>query len=208
MARRKRVKRKRMTITEQYNRYATGLEYFGESFETKKRATSKGLKELKKHYYKIRRDLREQGMVDLPTIAQAEKEILRQREEAEEAQGYRAIDDDLEDLPYAEGSTEEANSYYIIDEFRGMISQALDVLSTSYLGPSFVAKKSEEITDAYVQFEGALEAYGEEYVSDYLANSTDMEALRNNTYASYDDVKEGIEDITGVVRAMIDNMRY
>jgi hypothetical protein len=35
-----------------------------------------------------------------------------------------------------------------------------------------------------------------------------MEALRNNTYASYDDVKEGIEDITGVVRAMIDNMRY
>lgn len=208
MARRKRIKRKRMTITEQYNRYAIGLEYFGESFEIKKRATSKGLKALKKHYYEIRKDLREQGMVDLPTIAQAEKEILRQRAEAEEAQSYRKIDDDLEELPYAEGITEEANSYYIIDEFRSMISQALDVLSTSYLGPSFVAKKSEEVTDAYVQFEGALEAYGEEYVADYLANSTDMEALRNNTYASYDDVKEGIEDITGVVRAMIDNMRY
>ena len=44
---RRRVKRKHITITEQYNRYATGLEYFGESFETKKRATSKGLKELK-----------------------------------------------------------------------------------------------------------------------------------------------------------------
>jgi hypothetical protein len=197
-----------MTITEQYNRYATGLEYFGESFETKKRATSKGLKELKKHYYKIRKDLREQGMVDLPTIAQAEKEILRQRAEAEEEQSYRVIDDDLEDLPYAEGTTEEANSYYIIDEFRGMITYALDVLSTSYLGPSFIVEKSAKVTDAHVQFEGALEAYGEEYVADYLANSTDMEALRMNTFASYDDVKEGVEDIIGIVKAMIDNMRY
>jgi hypothetical protein len=208
MARRKRVKRKRMTITEQYNRYATGLEYFGESFETKKRATSKGLKELKKHYYKLRKELREQGMVDLPTIAQAEKEILRQREEAEEAQGYRAIDDDLEELPYMEGTLEdETRSYTYIKEFEGFITYAIDVVTSSYKNPVLIAKVSNKLTDAYLKLQGIIDNFGAEYVEDYLANSSEMESLRNNTYASYDDLHEGIEDITGVVNAMLAEMR-
>lgn len=206
MARRKRIKRKRMTITEQYNRYATGLEYFGESFETKKRATSKGLKELKKHYYKLRKELREQGMVDLPTIAQAEKEILRQR--AEEAQEYRVIDDDLEELPYMEGSLEnESYSYSYIAEFKAIIEMVLEATNIVPYNPSFGNAISATLTEVYAKLLGSIEAYGEDYVEDYLANSSDLESLRKNTYGSYDEVKQGVSDIKDLIEAMISEMR-
>lgn len=204
MARRKRIRRKRMTITEQYNRYAIGLEYFGESFETKKRATSKGLKELKKHYYKLRKELREQGRLDLPTIAQAQKEVLRRREE----QSYRDIDDDLEPLPYMEGDLEqEENSYTYVLEFKAIIETYISTMELSKYGPNFVTSAIVTASDAYVKLQGIIEAHGEAYVEDYLANSTEFDALTKNTFQDYDDAKEGAESIESIVDAMLADVR-
>lgn len=131
---RKRAKVKRMTITQQYNRYAIGLRYYGESFETKTRATRKQLKEIKKLSSQIRQQQRAQGITDLPTIAQAYKLVTEQQQTMTDTsfdtimQQFENIED-TQDIPTIDVG------YEYIENFKQKIEEiyhnTLDATNTS-----------------------------------------------------------------------------
>ena len=209
LRKRSRKKQKRLTITAKFNRYAVGLSYFGIETPTKKKATTKALKELQKQYAKVRKQLREQGMTDLPTIAQINKYVKEAEQEAyrePEPTTTPDITEGREELPYAEGTmTYEDLSTYALDEFRAIIEEVAGCITT-YIN-STTQSWIEALENSMAKLEGAVENYGADYVDEYLSQSPQFDSLRINTFASYDDVKAATEDILDVVDSLLDSMR-
>lgn len=207
LRKRSRRRRQRETITQQFNKYAAGLSYFGIETSTKKRATTKQLKQLKKEYYKARKSLREAGYIDLPTIAQITKEIQQAKTETEPEIDYRQIPEGREELPYAEGAVPyEDMETYAIDEFKAIMAAASEAINT-YINSTTKAW-IDEIENCMAKLEGAIDNYGEEYVDNFLSQSPTFNELRIATFASYDDTKAAVSDIIDVTDALLDSMRY
>lgn len=197
MARRKRRRVKRMTITQRYNRIAIGLKYFGIEVATKTRTTAKKLKELQKSYRKIRQELREQGNIDLPTIAQAYKYIKEQ-----EAQP--APTPTREPLEYTDEILDETTfEYPIIEEFSQVIADAIEEVQDRYHGERLEENFIGGLTEINEKFTKALELTGTEYMAGWLSQSTEYEALRITNYASYEEVTESISSMIEVLEAII-----
>lgn len=197
MARRKRRRVKRMTITQRYNRIAIGLKYFGIEVATKTRTTAKKLKELQKSYRKIRQELREQGNIDLPTIAQAYKYIKEQ-----EAQP--APTPTREPLEYTDEILDETTfEYPIIEEFSQVIADAIEEVQDRYHGERLEENFIGGLTEINEKFTKALELTGTEYMAGWLSQSTEYEALRITNYSSYEEVTESISSMIDVLDAII-----
>lgn len=197
MASRKRRKVKRMTITQRYNRIATGLKYFGVEIATKTRTTAKKLKELQKTYRKLRKELRDQGNVDLPTIAQAYKYIKEQ-----EAQP--APEPTREPLEYTDEILDETTfEYPIIEEFSQVIADAIEEVQDRYHGERLEENFVGGLTEISEKFNKALELTGTEYMAGWLSQSTEYEALRLTNYGSYEEVTEAISSMIEVLDAII-----
>lgn len=204
MARRKRRRVKRMTITQRYNRIAIGLKYFGIEVATKTRTTAKKLKELQKSYRKIRQELREQGNIDLPTIAQAYKYIKEQ--EAQPAptptrEPLEYTDEILDETTFEFPIIEEFSQ--ALEDFSQTIADAVEEVQDRYHGERLEENFIGGLTEITEKFNKALELTGTVYMAGWLAQSTEYEAFRMTNYASYEEVTESISSMIEVLDAII-----
>lgn len=204
---RKRAHKKRMTITQKYNRIAKGLLFFGVEQEEKKRATTKQLKALQKIYKQIRKSLQEAGEIDLPTIAQASKFITEQEKEAQSQQPER------EPLPYAEEDYTEFidTNRQIIDEFVSMIKNTFYELYS--VNPVFIfnekyqqklLSQEHEITVLLSSTQG--DSMLEQKIAEYLAKSKYYDEIRTVTYMRYDDIIDYFDSLIANFNALINNI--
>lgn len=210
MARKKKIHRKKMTITQQFNRYAIGLQFFGESIATKKRATRKALNEIKKFYSKLRKALKlENPSIELPTIAQAYKYVREEQEQ--EVKPIEAPTPaptvELEPLPYDHNIPAEIDSYDIINQFRTAIEEGITTARRTYFSNDFYNVFASELTDMLALFDGAVSEYGEDYVANYLSNSKEFDRFMIVNYYDYEEAGEIVSDMHESIEAMINEMR-
>ena len=189
-----RRKRKRMKITDLSNRIATGLAFYGVTIPTKKRATRKQLKEIRKTYNAIRKQEKAKG-ISLPTIAQAAKYIKEQEQQKITPPPTRG--EDIEDIGYSDESTPASNPpQYYIDEFKAMLDDAEAEMKMMYgLRPSIIDRFIREAARTRVLIETLINQIGVETFGNYLATSIDYDKLKNVKYYNYDDVCSELEDI-------------
>lgn len=196
-------KRRKMTITQLYNRTAKGLSYFGEVIAEKKRATRKQLKEIQKIWKNIRKAEREKGITDLPTIAQAAKYV-------EEEQQPKEV---IEPLPYAEEdeiTTEEniRSSEDVINEFLEAMQTALSEATLIYgLSQPYVARALEkQFTALLATFNEARAIKGDDYVAQYLLNNLDFQRLYDMVYSDSEGRADAIHDVDQVISGILNNL--
>lgn len=204
---RKRIKRKRMTVTEMYNRYAVGLQYYGESLATKKRATHKQLKEIKKHTANLRKQLKEQGIENPPTIAQAYKLIKEQETVKLNKMLDKPFADEIEPLNYAEEPLDMTKfEYPILEEFYTVME---DVSSESIarFGPTKPAYSIIELTTKLEEKVAQIEdnADKKNAFADYLASSDEFANLKQSRYYDYDDILNFLDSLYENLSAIVDD---
>lgn len=211
MAKRRR-KAKSMTITAKYNRLARGLQFFGEDVATKKRATSKQLKELQKHYYKLRKQLKlEQPDLELPTIAQAAKYVEQQEQEQQLYPTPTATQEELEPLPYADDNdyTYEQNirnAEDIINEFIDEMNTALHESVAAYgLHKPWLASQLEQIIIGLMQkFHEARAIKGDDFVAQYLQENLDYQRIHDMVYSDSSGRADAVDEIDQVLTSMME----
>ena len=183
---RKRAHKKRMTITQKYNRIAKGLLFFGVEQEEKKRATTKQLKQLQKIYKQIRKSLQEAGEIDLPSIAQASKFITEQDKEIQ-------AESEKEPLPYADEDTRSYINFphQVIEEFKELLFAS--IRDCFHLSPAFMyasryqtylIKKEQE----FISFFSRLTTEQEEQISEALTQSTYWDRIKSVAHYHYSDI--------------------
>lgn len=210
MAKRRR-KAKSMTITAKYNRLARGLQFFGEDISTKKRATSKALKELQKFYYKLRQKLKlEQPDLELPTIAQAAK-YVEQQEQEQQYPVPTPQQEELEPLPYADENdyTYEQNirnAEDIINEFIDEMNTALHEAVAAYgLHKPWLASQLEQTIIGLMQkFHEARAIKGDDFVAQYLQENLDYQRIHDMVYSDSNGRADAVEDIDQVLTSMME----
>lgn len=197
-------KRRKMTITQLYNRTAKGLSYFGEVIPEKKRATRKQLKEIQKIWKNIRKAEREKGITDLPTIAQAAKYVEEEEQQPKEVK---------EPLPYAQEDeiTMEENirsSEDVINEFLEAMQTALSEATLIYgLSQPYVARALEkQFTALLATFNEARAIKGDDYVAEYLLNNLDFQRLYDMVYSDSEGRADAIHDVDQVISGILNNL--
>lgn len=201
-----------MTITAKYNRLARGLQFFGEDVATKKRATSKQLKELQKHYYKLRKQLKlEQPDLELPTIAQAAKYVEQQEQEQPLYPTPTATQEELEPLPYADENdyTYEQNirnAEDIINEFIDEMNTALHESVAAYgLHKPWLASQLEQIIIGLMQkFHEARAIKGDDFVAQYLQENLDYQRIHDMVYSDSSGRADAVDEIDQVLTSMME----
>lgn len=205
MAKLRKRKRKKMTITQRYNRIAVGLQYFGISLNEKKRATRKALKEAQKIYRKAREEAKAGGITELPSIAQLEKYVRESQHEVE----IPPIDD-REELPYAPVDEipyfDENES--IIETFLTEMQTALNELMMIYgMSAPWRAKAVEEsILEIMSKFNEARAVRGDDYVAQYLSDSLDFARIHDMVYSDSEGRAEAIDDVASIIDGILDGM--
>ena len=207
MARKRKIKRKRMTVTEMYNRYAVGLQYYGESLATKKRATHKQLKEIKKYTSQLRKQLKEQGIENPPTIAQAYKLIKEQELANLNKMLDKPFADELEPLDYAEEPLDMTKfEYPILEEFNTVMEDVANE-SLARFGmskPSEAIVKSTQVLEELVaQIEDNPEK--KKAFADYLSKSDDFANLKQSRYYDYDEIINFLDALHDNILAIIND---
>lgn len=211
MAKRRR-KAKSMTITAKYNRLARGLQFFGEDIATKKRATSKALKELQRFYHKLRQKLKlEQPDLELPTIAQAAKYVEQQEQETQQYPTPTPPQEELEPLPYADENdyTYEQNirnAEDIINEFIDEMNTALHEAVAAYgLHKPWLASQLEQAIIGLMQkFHEARAIKGDDFVAQYLQENLDYQRIHDMVYSDSNGRADAVEDIDQVLTSMME----
>lgn len=207
----RRAKKKRMTITEMFNRYAIGLQYYGESIPTKKRATRKQLKEIKKLSSQLRQEQREQGITDLPTIAQAYSQIMEQEKQSLAKMLENPFaDDELEPLPYSDEPLDISQyEYPVIEEFQALMLDVVDYAEDKFNYLSAHNNPYITISTQVAQIEERLAQIMDSQdlkssFADYLSKSPDFEELKNFTMYDYDDLEGYLDRIHSNMSAIIE----
>lgn len=215
---RRRVKRKKLTITERFNRIGKAMEYlFGIEFSPKKRATSKQLKSLQKENTKLRKQERAKG-VELPTIAQVNK-LLKQEQEAPlipTPTPHPIIEqpvEELEPLNYAgEESTlsSEDVNYPIIDEFKSVLE---DITSEAESGNYHCSPQARYnivglCTKNMEKLSEALDLTDNSTFADFLSQSDEYQTLVKVIYKSYEEVLIALDDMIDWLQGIINSYKY
>lgn len=197
---RRRSKRKLMTTTQKYNRVVIGLSYFGIELKTKKKATSKALKEAQKIWQKTRKELKEQGITELPTIVQAynyvkEQETLPRVETELPTITPPTTNEELEELPYnhEEGSYAEDVDYPILEEFKTIINDAIEEVTDYYSGEKIGQDFANILTEIREKYDRLRELMEDEYFADWLADSAEYDALKTVNYHSYKETSVALD---------------
>ena len=196
---RRRSKRKLMTTTQKYNRVAIGLSYFGIELKTKKKATSKALKEAQKIWQKTRQELKEQGITELPTIVQAYKYVKEQetlpKVETELPTITPPTDEELEPLSYETGTGSMDNDYEypVIEEFYQVIDDAIEAVNDIY-GPTNVGTSLvNRLTHIRETVNRIRENMDDDILADWLSNSNEFDALKEVNYANYEETSDTVD---------------
>lgn len=194
-----------MTITALFNRLAQGLGFYGVQVATKKRATKKSYKALRKLYEAERKKQREQGVIDLPTIAQAAKIVKQQEEQkatpsptqipveffADEIEGYDQYEQE-------QPSTQQFSIY--VDEFRTMLNYATEEMKRMY-------GLVNTIIDPYMAFASQVE-FSLDEVLKYISEEELGERIAKSPYYSHliDAVMISYEDALATIENIMDNL--
>lgn len=199
----KRKKGHKMTLTEKYNRLATGMKYFGEDVPLKKRASTKGYKALQKAYQKIRKAITEQG-IDLPNIAQIAKTVIetitKPKEPAPQPEIREPLDyaneDEIVPIDFSSNT---------LDAFMDNLQEAMNELAGMYGDvPQIWRTLSEQHADIIRAFNTLRAEMGDNNLADYIENSIEYDALITITRYSYNEAVEILDnildDLTGVVK--------
>ena len=204
MAKLRKRKRKKMTITQRYNRIAVGLQYFGISLNEKKRATTKALTEAQRIYREARKEAKAGGITELPSIAQLEKYVRESQHEVD----IPSIDD-REELPYA--GVDETPYYNetedIINGFMSTMEQALSEATRAYgLAQPWRAKAFEQqILGIMSKFNEIRGRAGDEYIAQKIADSLDYQAIVNTIAYDYDEATEMLDNMSDVFDGILDS---
>lgn len=209
MARRRR-KRKPMTITALFNRLAQGLGFFGVQVAQKRRATKKSYKALRKIYEAERKKQKEQGLTDLPTIAQAAKIIKQQEETAKQPARPEEIPvsffaDEIEGYDLYEQeqpSTQQFSTY--VDEFKMMLNYATEEMKRMYgLVNSIIEPYIAFASQVEVTLDEVLKHITEEELGARIAKSPYYSHLMDAVLVSYEDALATIENIMDNLNAIL-----
>ena len=202
MAKLKRRKRKKMTITQRYNRIDVGLQYFGISLNEKKRASRKALKEAQKIYRKAREEAKAGGMTDLPSIAQLEKYVRESQPEVD----IPPIDE-KEELPYADiNDIPEFNEYEaIINQFIDTMQEALSESVKIYgMSQPWLARTFENaILGVMAKFNEARAKLGDAQLAQNIADSLDYEQIITLIAYDYNEALDMLDNMASVFDSMI-----
>ena len=204
MATRKR-KHKKMTTTEKYTRVQTGLKFFGVELKELKKATAKALKNAQKIYKDIRKQLKQEGVTDIPTITQLAKEVIRRETQSETPSIPQA--ETREPLNYADA--DEIAPYIdfasdTLDAFLDDISEAMNELAGIYgLVPQIwntMAQQHAEILSTFNQLRTEM---GEENLASYIENSLEYDKITTITKISYNEAVEVLDNILSNLRGIL-----
>lgn len=196
MARRAR-RRKKLTQTQKYERLQTGLRYFGIELKSYQKVNSKTLRKAEKIYQDLRKQLRKEGITDLPNIIQLAKEV-RRREEEQLTPTPIPQAETREPLPYAE--TNEAPyidfSSAILDDFMETLNEAMSDAAAMYgLIPPIWHTMSEQHARILETFNQLKREMGEENLAQFLESSLEYDKLRTLTKVSYSEAVEILDNI-------------
>lgn len=200
----RRRKRKKMTVTEKYSRVQTGLKFFGVELKELKKATTKALKSAQKIYKNIRKQLKEEGVTDLPTITQLAKEVIR-REIASETPDIPQAET-REPLPYA-ADDEVASidfSSSTLDDFLDTMQEAMNELAGVYGAvPQIWRTMSEQHSEIISTFNQLRTEMGDENLASYIENSLEYEAVKTITRTGYNEAVEILDNILGNLKGIL-----
>ena len=200
MAKRTR-KRKALTTTQKYSKLQTGLKFFGVELKELKKATTKALKSAQKLYKDIRKQLRSEGVTDLPNITQLAKEVQRQEQQSETPSIPQ--EEIREPLPYAD-ETETATIDFaspILDEFLDTIQEAMNELAAKYGStPQIWQTMTQQHSEIISTFNQLRAEIGEDNLAQYISSSVEYDALRTITKFTYNEA-------VGVLDSILDNLR-
>lgn len=197
MAQRKR-KRRKMTKTQRYERLRTGLRYFGIELKAYKKVTSKALKNAEKAYQEVRKELRKEGITDLPNIVQLAKEVKR-REALPKVEPVPIPQAETrEPLPYA-GEDEAPYidfSSNILDAFLETMNEAMSEAAAIYGAvPQIWNVMSEQHSKIIATFNQLKAEMGEENLATYIQQSLEYDAVVTTIKASYNEAVEVLDNI-------------
>lgn len=197
-------KRSKETITQKYNKYAIGLEYFGESASQKKRASRKELREIIKQYRHVRQLQREMGVTDLPNIAQIYKYALEQP--------LLPKSEELEPLPYADKPLNmQEFDYPIIEELLTVLNdivldsdERFNYINAGSSNPHLaITTLCARITESIAQIIDNPSI--KEKFADYLAKSEVFDQLKTYRYYHYSDIINSLENMSDTTIALIND---
>ena len=196
MATRKR-KHKKMTTTEKYTRVQTGLKFFGVELKELKKATAKALKNAQKIYKDIRKQLKQEGITDIPTITQLAKEVIRRETQSETPDIPQS--ETREPLDYA-GADEIAPaidfSSDILDDFLESMNEAMTELAGVYGNvPQIWKTMSEQHSEILASFNRLRVEMGDENLASYIENSLEYDAVKTITRYGYNEAVEILDNI-------------
>lgn len=177
------------------------MKYFGVELKQLKRASTKALTEAKKIYKKRRKQLRDEGMTDIPNITQLAKEVQRQEQQSETPSIPQ--EEIREPLPYAD-ETETATIDFaspILDEFLDTIQEAMNELAAKYGStPQIWQTMTQQHSEIISTFNQLRAEIGEDNLAQYISSSVEYDALRTITKFTYNEA-------VGVLDSILDNLR-
>lgn len=192
---------KKLTLTEKYERRRLWAGYFGIAFKEMKRATQKALKAINKAINQKRLELKQEGVTDIPTVAQVakyERQAQQQsKEEEKEPLPYAGIDE----TPYY-NETED-----IISGFMSTMEQALSEATKIYgLSSPWRARSFEEqILGIMAKFNEIRDKAGDEYIAQKIADSLDYQAIVTTIAYDYDEATNMLDNMSDVFDGILDS---
>lgn len=192
---------KKLTLTEKYERRRLWAGYFGIAFKEMKRATQKALKAINKAINQKRAELKQEGVTDIPTVAQVAKYERQAKQQSNE--------EEREPLPYA-GADE--TPYYnetedIISGFMSTMEQALSEAIKIYgLSSPWRARSFEEqILGIMAKFNEIRDKAGDEYVAQKIADSLDYQTIVTTIAYDYDEASNILDNMSDVFDGIMDS---
>lgn len=206
----RRRKRKKMTVTEKYSRLQTGLKFYGIELKELKKATSKALKEAQKIYRQARKQLKEEGYTELPTITQAAKEIKRRETEAEIPIAPK--EPEREPLPYADENEtlDRFTDFPIIEEFKQAILNAIDEVQYNFGDArlsTYAKSYVDELTHVYELLNQVLDVVDLEEFANWLANSPEYERFMSEQWRDSDEVASVIGEMAEALEGILNDYK-
>lgn len=192
---------KKLTLTEKYERRRIWAGYFGIAFKEMKRATKKALKAIDKAIKQKRLELKQEGVTDIPTVAQVAKYERQSQqlsnEEEREALPYAGADE----IPYF-NETED-----IINGFMSTMEQALSEAIRAYgLSQPWRARAFEEqILGIMAKFNEIRDKAGDEYIAQKIADSLDYQAIVTTIAYDYDEATDMLDNMSDVFDGILDS---
>lgn len=192
---------KKLTITEKYERRRIWAGYFGITLKSMKRATQKALKLAEKLIKKKRLELKQEGVTDIPTVAQVVKYERQSQQLSNEEEKEHLPYADTNEIPYF-NETED-----IITSFMSTMEQALSEALRAYgLSQPWRARAFEEqILNIMAKFNEIRDRAGDEYIAQKIADSLDYQAIVTTIAYDYDEASDMLDNMTDVFDSILDS---